>query len=112
MMTKISNNFATVKLYSAMVLIVVLACSCRHKKNHSLQADVFAAGGGFGYIISQQGKILIKQENIPAVYGTIPFCDSIDAIKVGNLVVQKIENKQSPAITTQDLARLKIKTKC
>jgi len=110
MTTKI--NFSSIKKFSTIVLLIVLAISCRHKETNKPQPAVFAAGGGFGYTISIHDKILIKQETIPAVDGAAAFCDSLDAVKVSNLVVQKISKKQSPTITKQDLAALKIRIKC
>ena len=108
MMMKI--NFAL--NYFALVLMVVLTCSCNTTKADKPQPAIFAAGGGFGYTISMHNKILIKQATIPAMAGDVVFCDSLDALKVGNLVAKKISKKQSPTITKQDLAQLKIKTKC
>jgi len=112
MMTKTKLNTRSIKLYSTIIVMVVLACSCQNKKTGNLQPMVFAVGGGFGYSISLHGKLLIKQEAIPAIDGNMPFCDSLDAVKVSALVVQKLKVKQSPAVTREELATLKIKIKC
>lgn len=112
MMMKINFKTPHVKLYSTIIVLVVLACACGHKTTPPLQPAVYAVGCGFGYTISNNGKILIKQDAVPGVYGSAAFCDSLDAVKVSNLVVQKIGQKQSPSVTKQDLERLKIKTKC
>ena len=110
MKTKLSIRI--IKLYSTIIIIVVLACSCQDKKTESLQPLVFAAGSGFGYSISIHGKVVIKQVTIPAIEGNMPFCDSLDAAKVSTLVVQKIKAKHAPTVTKQDLKNLKVKTKC
>ena len=109
---KIKLNKHNIKFFGTIIVMVVLACSCQNKRTESLQSFVFAAGSGFGYSITLQGKLFIKQQTIPAIEGNMPFCDSLDAVKVSTLVVQKIKAKQAPTITKQDLATLKIKTKC
>lgn len=104
-------NYSGIK-FICLLFMVMLSCSCSHKQATQPQPAVIAAGGGFGYTISIHNKVIIKQETIPAVAGDVVFCDSIDAVKVSRLVAQKLSKKQSPAITKQDLAQLKIKTKC
>jgi len=111
MMTKIKSIIPATKLYSTIIIIIVLLASCSHKK-HTLQSTVYKTGNGYGYTISMHNKVVIKQPYIPAYSGNIPFCDSLDAANVGNLIVNKIEHKQSPTVTKNDLALLKIKTKC
>lgn len=91
--------------------MVLLLAACSHKKQ-ILQSAVYNTGTGYGYTVTLNNKIVIKQPYIPAYSGNIPFCDSLDAVKVGNLVIDKIEGKQSPTVTKNDLALLKIKTKC
>lgn len=89
---------------------VLLSCSPGAEPN--LQGNVYPAGNGFGYTIKANGKLLIKQSIIPAVEGNHPFCDSIDAAKVCDKVMEKIKQRKAPYITPEELKQLKIKTKC
>lgn len=111
-MTKInSNTSSALKLCSKIILLILLLTACSHKKQ-ALQSAVYNAGTGYGYTITLHNKVVIKQPYIPAYSGNIPFCDSLDAAKVSDLVIKKIKRKQSPTVTKNDLALLKIKTKC
>lgn len=97
----------------AFAAAAVLFAACGKKSEESgLQGSVFPVGSGFGYSITQGGKLLIKQQTIPALSGNLIFCDSTDAQKVCNKVIEKISNRQNPAVTPQELQELKIKTKC
>jgi hypothetical protein len=112
MTTKINKYFTTVKLYGTIAVLLLLACSCNTKKTNALQSTVYRTGTGFGYSISVKEKLLIKQDFIPGIQGNTAFCDSLDAVKVSNCVLEKIKQKQMPVVTEDDLAALKIKTKC
>jgi len=112
MTTKINNYYRCIKLYSTIAVLLLLACSCNTKQTNAPQSTVYRAGSGFGYSISIKGKLLIKQDFIPGIEGNTAFCDSLDAVKVSNCVIDKIKHKQMPGITQQELDSLKIKTKC
>ena len=64
---------------------------------------------GWGYTISQNNKIIIKQTIIPAVQNSNSFKSETDALKVGRLVLEKLENNLSPTVTKNDLNLLSIK---
>lgn len=66
--------------------------------------------GKWGYQITRDSKLLISQFQIPAVAGERYFQDSIDARKVGELVIKRIkESNTFPSITLDDLHKLQIK---
>jgi len=110
---KIKNlTLPVAKRYSRILLVVLLAVSCRHQRTDDLKSAAFHTNGGFGYTISIHGKTVIKQPFIPAIQGNIPFCDSTDALNTANFVIGKIKKEQSPTVTQANLAALKIKTKC
>lgn len=90
-------------------IFIMFSVSC---KEEDFKAEVFAVGGGYGYHITKQGKILIRQESVPAEPGNKKFCDSLDALKVGNEVIKLLHKGKIPAITKDDLKRLDIKLKC
>jgi len=110
-MTKIKRKFTVIKRFGilAITLITVVAC---HKKDPALQSNVHRTGNGYGYSITVKNKILIKQDFIPGTEGNNVFCDSLDAAKVANSVLNKLKQKEMPTITPAELKALKIKTKC
>lgn len=67
---------------------------------------------GFGYSISSKNKILIRQNFIPAIEDKQVFSSFNDAQSVANLVKKRIENRQNPRITKEDLSLLEISLKC
>jgi len=77
-----------------------------------LYAQVFEVDSGFGYIIQNDGKILIRQENIPVIPEYRRFCTRNDARKVSEMVLKKLQKKQSPTISIEDLKKLEIATSC
>lgn len=58
---------------------------------------------GWGYNIVAEKKVYIKQEYMPAVPGKRGFKSADDAMKVGNLVVEKITENKMPTITIHEL---------
>lgn len=87
-------------------LILVLACS----KKQGLALESFKTATGWGYVIKNNDKIIIKQSIIPVIATQKSFKSEEEALKVGNLVLQKLKDKTSPTITKKDLILLSIKT--
>ncbi len=85
----------------AFALMVTLS-ACQQKT--AFDAHVFPVGAtSWGYAITVEGKPFIRQEYIPGLSGRVPFSSKKDAKKVVNLVIEKLENGQSPTITQEDL---------
>lgn len=64
---------------------------------------------GWGYEIYKESKLLINQKNIPAVQGNQVFLTEKEALKVGELVLNKLlQNQFPPTITTEELTTLGI----
>jgi hypothetical protein len=61
---------------------------------------------GWGYEVLTDGKVYIRQEFIPAINGRRGFPTEALARATGKLVMEKLKNKQLPAITTADLQQL------
>lgn len=71
---------------------------------------VSLANKGFGYHITQNKKVVIKQEHIPAIQGIKAFASKADAEKCAKLVVKKLAVSGSlPSISKQELIQLQIK---
>lgn len=108
--TKIRKNLSFVNtkkrcfiLGTAFVLI-----ACNKKENLNVQA--LKTSTGWGYYISNDKKIIIKQTVIPVISENKSFKTEAEALKVGNLVLQKLKNDLSPTVTKKDLFLLAIKT--
>ena len=66
---------------------------------------------GWGYQIFKGKKLLINQPTIPAVQGNQSFSSELDAIKVGELVVNKLlQNQFPPTVSSEELISLGIVT--
>ncbi|MEM9678726.1 MAG: DUF4907 domain-containing protein [Bacteroidota bacterium] len=55
------------------------------------------------YEITKGRQLLIKQEFIPAVKGRQAFKTKTDAEAIGQLVLQKLNNKSIPSITIEEI---------
>ena len=63
----------------------------------------------YGYEILINGKVLIRQKNIPGLPGNKGFVKKSDAIKTATLVIEKLrQGIMPPTITANDLSKLEI----
>ena len=98
----ITNKLALV------ISCLLLLSSCQKKQELTLTS--IQTETGWGYVIKLQDKIIIKQSIIPVIQQEKSFKTEEDALKVGNLVLEKLKTKSSPTITKKDLNLLSIKT--
>ncbi|WP_369014415.1 DUF4907 domain-containing protein [Flavobacterium anhuiense] len=87
------------------VLLLFAACA----KKEALTATSFKTNSGWGYSIAYKEKVLIKQSIIPVISDTKSFETESDALKVAELVKQKLKQNLSPTVTKNELILLKIK---
>ena len=87
-------------------LMLIFACS----KKEELNLESIKTSTGWGYVIKNNDRIIIKQSIIPVIPSQKSFETEQQALKVGNLVLQKLKDKTSPTITKKDLILLSIKT--
>lgn len=78
------------------------------EKLSELTLSTFKEDGKWGYMIVQRGKIIIRQDVIPAVPGNQYFSSKSQAEKVGSLTLQKIRNGEAPSINIRELDSLNI----
>lgn len=90
-----------------MILVLFLFISCN--KNENLNVRLLKTTTGWGYYITNNDKIIIKQTVIPVISKNKSFETKQDALKVGNLVLQKLKDDLSPTVTKKDLFLLAIK---
>lgn len=110
------------KLLTVLVFIITIAVFGACKSNTSdvdaaamakkgmvpVNGYTFKTDNGWGYTITVNGKVFIKQNAIPAVEGNKGFATQDDAARVAQLVIDKIANHESPAIKKTDLQKLGI----
>jgi len=76
--------------------------------NQVMHCEVVDLQGGYGYQILKGEKTLILQEYIPGLPGKQLFATKNQALSVANLVLEKIENGESPVLEPSDLSKLNI----
>ncbi|WP_130735260.1 DUF4907 domain-containing protein [Flavobacterium sp. J27] len=104
-MIKKSNTI----IYIIFVLVFELFTACKNKPV-AFDGTVFEMGQNkYGYEVYLQGKLFIRQENIPAIEGTVSFKDSIDALRTLDLVLERLNNGETAALSKKDIQQLKIK---
>lgn len=88
------------------IVVLLLLVSCKNNTEYNVKS--FKIKDGWGYTIAINNKIIIKQTVIPTLSDTRSFKSEADALKVGNLVVEKIKQNLSPTIAKKDLILLEI----
>lgn len=106
---KIQKNLSLHRTKKALILSFLwLIFSCNNKADFNLES--IKTPNGWGYIIKNNDKIIIKQSIIPVIENQKSFKTEEEALKVGNLVLKKLKHKIAPTITKKDLILLSIKT--
>jgi len=80
---------------------------CRKEKNLNIQS--IKLNHGWGYVITNNNKIIIKQTAIPVISEIKGFQTENEAMAVGKLVINKLNADKSPSITKNELILLKIR---
>ncbi|HET7115111.1 MAG TPA: DUF4907 domain-containing protein [Hanamia sp.] len=73
-----------------------------------VEGYTFKTENGWGYTITVNNKVFIKQTLIPAIEGNRGFSTQEDAAKVAQLIIDKLANHKSPAVKKEDLEKLGI----
>jgi hypothetical protein len=77
--------------------------------NLGCQPFQVSASGGWGYDIVDNDKRLIHQDRIPGVPGTQGFASREDAIKVGQLMIDKMKQGTfPPSVSYQEMKKMGI----
>lgn len=109
-----------IRLFSWILLFMVVgflatmkSISVINRNKQQLQSEYSlktfcVEGNEWGYYIMKGGKIIIKQDIIPAISKKVSFQSEEDAKKTGNLVLQKLNSGNLPAVTIQELQKLQI----
>ena len=106
----IQKNFSFGIAKNTLLLLLGLTLIIGCNKNKNLSIHSFRTTTGWGYVIVNQKRIIIKQTIIPVISEIKSFKTKEDALKLGNLVLQKLKDDLSPTVTKKDLIVLNIKT--
>jgi len=100
LMIKIKKNY--LRLFALLVVIILTAVTLTIR-GRSFNIELYRSGQGWGYDILRNKKVYIHQPFIPAFEGQVPFSTRQSAIKTGRLVIKKIRNHESPALTRDEI---------
>lgn len=89
-----------------LLFVFLFFVSC--KSNTEFELKSFKVNAGWGYTIGIKDKTIIKQTVIPTVSAKRSFKSEADALKVGNLVLERIKQNLSPTVAKKDLILLEI----
>lgn len=67
---------------------------------------------GYGYTISLNEKVIIKQDYIPYIQDKISFCTTEDAQKIAVVVQKKLLKRENPSVTLIELEQQSIILNC
>ncbi len=109
-MNTIKNNKRIIYTVGVLIIIITIIYVFKLSLNHSnnIELNAISIDDGWGYEILIDNKKIISQTCIPAVEGKQVFKSKKEAMKVGNVVVEKIKKKQPPVITKAELKKLDI----
>lgn len=85
--------------------IILISCT----RNKELNLASIKTTSGWGYVITLKEKIIIKQTVIPVISENKSFETEEEALKIGQLVLDKLSSNESPTVTKEDLSLLSIK---
>lgn len=95
----------------SLVCLIVLRTDKGNEKD-DFKASVIKTETGFGYSISYNNKVLIKQDYIPVIQNNQAFCNFDDAQKIAELVKEKLIKKENPNVSLRELNKLNIQLNC
>jgi len=88
------------------VVLGVIFFSCQPKNVY--RVVTIKTENGWGYQIEGKEKVYIYQPTIPGVEGNQPFGTKEEAMRIGNLVLEKLKDRKIPAIYLHELDSLRI----
>ena len=93
----------------SLVAVCLSYCSgCTNADGEKLSCRSMQVEGGYGYVVVYGADTLIYQPYIPAIGEKIAFATKEDALKVAKLVCRKLDEKQSPSISKEEITMLGI----
>lgn len=97
--------------YLVIIFAVFSWVSCNKNLTEKYSIKILKTESGYYYDVYKKGKLFIHQPNIPAAIGNQEFKDSLQCLRIAELVVQKMEKKNFPTITIEELKKNNIEFK-
>lgn len=92
------------RIWWVLGILLLVAGVYYWRMTYAYEVRVFETAKGWGYQIEQGGKPFIHQPMIPGIVGEKGFANAEQARKAGDLVVEKIRNRQlPPSLTVEEL---------
>ncbi|WP_420148942.1 DUF4907 domain-containing protein [Spirosoma sp.] len=112
MNTQSRSRTGQIRLVLILLLVGLAALTVYqfYVKQPDYQVQVFTTPGGWGYDILINNKLFIHQPTIPGQSGTVGFASQEQARRVGERVVERVqETKALPTLTNDELRQLGVK---
>lgn len=104
------TNLIRKGLLLVLLVLALLTARLVYQRQHPYSVEVFATSGGWGYSILDNGKPFIHQPTIPGQPGLVGFATQADARRVGERVVEKIQQEKAlPTLSNDELRQLGVK---
>jgi hypothetical protein len=103
------NKHNLIVLLTSIAISLAIWLNTFHKKQRntsSVKALTFHAVEGWGYDILVDDILFIHQASIPCLNGKQGFAKKEQAEKTASLIINKIENGESPVVTIFDLQKI------
>jgi hypothetical protein len=104
-------------IVAGIAFIILVFFAVRHGRNtsHKNSSDMLAVvvepfkiHDGWGYKVNVAGHTYIYQDVIPGVPGNRVFRSKENALRVGNVVAEKLTHHKIPAMSQQELVDMNI----
>lgn len=93
-------------------ILFIFTLSCSLKSQDEFVTNVHKTDMGYGYTISLNEKVIIKQDYIPYIQDKISFCTTEDAQKIAVVVQKKLLKRENPSVTLIELEQQSIILNC
>lgn len=90
-------------IFAVLTITSILIIKLNDASTNGYHLKTFKVGNGWGYTILKKNKVIIKQDIIPGIPLKKPFATEKDAEIVGELMIEKLENKKIPSIAYKEL---------
>lgn len=99
----------TKKILWGLTIILIIAFTAvvlLNRRGTHGRVEVYKSEQGWGYDIVIKNKTYIHQPYMPTVNGNVAFENKHTAKKTGDLVLKKLQKRQTPVVTKSELDSL------
>ncbi len=92
-----------IAIFFVLIITSILVVKLGSTSTSGYKLEAFKVDNGWGYTILKKEKVIIRQDIIPGIQVKKPFATKKDAKIVGELMIEKLKNKEIPTITYKEL---------